>query len=68
MARFDLDVDSPEQIAPVLESAAEEFSADAIELESAHQDTTAGKPWTIVADELNKAAERIGKRLKKMGY
>lgn len=60
----DLDVTFPEQVTPRLRNAADMFNASASELSSSWQERAAGRPWEIIADELNKAADRIDMRLK----
>jgi hypothetical protein len=64
----DLDVASPEKVLDVLTNAAWKFYDSADELNIAHQDASAGRPWTIIADELIKASDRILSRLVKAGY
>lgn len=66
--KLDLDVNKPEAIPDKLRSAADQFLEDAGELDHYHQDESAGKPWRIIANELEKAADRIWTRLKKIGY
>lgn len=60
---LDLDVDSPEKVIPVLRRAIEAFYDSAVELESAWQDRSAGKPWIVIAKELEKAANNIEKKI-----
>jgi len=61
MARgtLNLDVDTPEKVAPVLRRAAEAFFDAAGELESAWQDPHAGRPWQRIAKILDACAEKI---------
>lgn len=58
---FDLDVSAPDKVSTVLRKAAQRFYEDAGELESAHQDRTAGRPWVKIAQALEAAADRIDK-------
>ena len=60
---MDLDVDSPEEVADVLDEAAQAYREGAAELEAAWQDKGAGRPWDIIARELEGCAERIRKKL-----
>jgi hypothetical protein len=66
--KFDLDVNAPEKVSPILLAAAERFYFDAGELESMHQSKAAGKPWIEIAKALEAAADRIEKALKRIGY
>src|SRR5262252_4246391 len=56
---------TPEAVLIVLLSAASDFSADAQNLDASGQD---GKPWHIIGDELDKAVDRMHRRIKKAGY
>lgn len=60
---FDLDVSSPELVPLVLRATADKYREDAGELDSAHQDKTAGKPWRKIARMLDSTADRIAKVL-----
>lgn len=51
--------DAPDAIPGVLRRAAEKMREQASELAVAHQDRHAGKPWTVIAEELDRAAARI---------
>jgi len=65
---FNLDVDSPEKVLSVLRKSADEFNESAAELTESWQDSGAGRPWEIVARELEICANRIEKKLIKAGY
>jgi hypothetical protein len=54
---------SPELIPSVLHAAARNMMEQAAELNSAWQDSSAGKPWEIIALELIACANRIQRRL-----
>jgi len=58
-----LDVEAPDQVAAVLRAAAEAYRESASVVSAAWQDHGAGAPWTTIADELERAAERIERRL-----
>jgi phosphoglycolate phosphatase-like HAD superfamily hydrolase len=62
---FDLDVDSPEKIVRVLQRASDAFHDSASELSASWQDKGAGRPWTVVAEELERASVKITQRLQK---
>jgi len=66
--KLSLDVSSPDDVLEVLGVAADEFRYTASVLEESWQERTGAKPWDIMADELDRAADRIEKRLKKLGY
>ena len=59
MKNLDLDVDAPDQVAPVLRRAAEAYEESATELNSAWQDKSAGWPWHVIATVLKVAAKKI---------
>lgn len=59
MKNLDLDVDEPDKVAKILREAAEQYYESASELESAWQDKAAGKPWTLIAQILERAANQI---------
>lgn len=63
MVDQDLNVADPEQVAGILRNAAQAAYEAAGELESAWQDKSAGRPWKIVARELERCAFRIEERL-----
>jgi hypothetical protein len=64
MARsLDLDVDSPDKVSRILRNAAERFYEDAGELEASWQDPGAGRPWTLIAKILDRAADSIDKKI-----
>ena len=63
MKDFDLDVDSPDEVANVLRDAADAYHESASELDASWQDKSAGRPWTIIARILEKAADQIDKAL-----
>lgn len=67
-SNYSLDVDQPDKVIRVLEYAADQYYAAAAELESAHQDEAAGKPWDVIAAELEQAADRIQTRLRPLGW
>ena len=54
---------SPEGVPDVLRYAAEKMYEQAAELRSAWQSGTAGDPWTMIAVELERAADRIKRKL-----
>ena len=61
----DLDaVAAPDDIPAVLRRAADQCLIDACELVAAWQDRGAGRPWRMVARELERCAGRIEKCLK----
>ncbi len=63
---MDLDkAQNPLDVVYLLEQAAYRFAEDAGELSSAHQDESAGKPWEIVAAELDSCAMKLETKLKK---
>lgn len=64
---FNLDVDSPDKVLPVLRKSADEFYESASELTSEWQDKGAGRPWEIIARELEICANKIEKKLIKAG-
>lgn len=66
--KLNLDVDAPDKVTEVLGRAIGAYLESSSELESAWQDKGAGKPWVIIAQELDKTISRIDKRLKKEGY
>jgi len=66
--RLSLDVDAPDKVAPVLMTAADRFYEDAGELEGVWQEKSAGRPWEIIAKELEAAADRITVKLKRLGW
>lgn len=53
----------PRDIPHVLRRAAQKMRDDAAELRAAWQDRMAGEPWRMVADELERAAQRIANKL-----
>jgi hypothetical protein len=57
------DADHPDKIPGILRRAAEQAYDAAGELESAWQDKAAGKPWLMVARELERCADRIEGKL-----
>lgn len=59
--KIDLDVDAPDKVADVLRRAAEMYYESATELEAAWQDKNAGRPWTKIAQILERAAKNIDK-------
>jgi len=65
MARksLDLDVDSPEKVASILLSAAQDYYESAGELDAAWQDPGAGRPWIKIAKILERAAAQIERAL-----
>jgi hypothetical protein len=66
--KFDLDVDAPEKVIPVLLNAAERFRSDAGGLNYDWNDARAGAPWNEIAKALERAASKIEKALKRIGY
>jgi hypothetical protein len=65
MFDLDLDVDTPEKVPAVLRDAAEKYREAATELQSAWQDSQAGKVWEDFATILERAAESCGKAIQK---
>ncbi len=63
MRDLDLDVDAPDNVSQVLRDAAEAYYESASELESAWQDKGAGRPWTVIAKILERAADQIDKKI-----
>ena len=57
--RLSLDVESPDQVATVLRAAAQAYYESQGELQAAWQDQQAGHDWSIIARELERAADRI---------
>lgn len=66
--RLNLDVDAPHKVSDVLHSAAFVYLDSASELDSAWQNTSAGRPWRMIAKVLASAAVKIDKGMKKMRY
>lgn len=60
---FDLNVSSPELVPLVLRATADKYREDAEELDSAHQDKSAGRPWRKIARMLDSTADRIAKAI-----
>lgn len=54
---------APDGIPAVLRAAAAKMREQAFELDAAWQDRGAGEPWLIVANELDRAASRIAKKI-----
>jgi len=65
MPDLDLDVDTPEELAPVLRAAADQYNESASELQSAWQDPHAGKVWAKFAVILERAADQAEKAVDK---
>lgn len=61
MKSLDLDVDTPEKVAPVLRAAAQAYYEAAGELESAWQSRSAGAPWNKLGRILERAADQCDK-------
>lgn len=60
----DLDApDSPDDVPHVLRNAADRMRAQAADLAASWQDKGAGRPWQMIAAELDRAAKRIEGRL-----
>lgn len=59
--KLDLDVDAPDEVATVLLNAVESYYESAVELRSAWQDESAGRPWEKIAKILEVAAYKIQK-------
>ena len=59
---LNLDVASPAEALRVLRAARDTYADAASECTSNWQDEGAGKPWTILAQELDKAIDRIEAR------
>lgn len=60
------EVGDPAEVPDVLEYAAQRYYESASELDAAWQDPDAGKPWEMIAGELEASAERIRKKLKRL--
>jgi len=60
---YDMDVDDPDKVAPLLRRIAQRYIEDGAELDAAWQDKMAGAPWRIVARELEKCAAAIERKL-----
>lgn len=56
--------DTPVSVARILRHAAQLYYESASELDSAWQDSNAGKPWTRIARELEGLADKIERREK----
>ncbi len=63
MAKLDLDVDTPEKALEVLGRAVDAFYESAVDLEASWQDKSAGRPWRIIAKEIEAAIARIERKL-----
>lgn len=60
MRKTDLqDAATPEDVAPILRNAAEQYRESTLELQAAWQDRNAGKVWDKIARELEHSANRI---------
>lgn len=57
------DPTAPDGVPDVLRAAANKMREQSAELNSAWQEGGAGRPWDMIADELERAATRITKRL-----
>jgi hypothetical protein len=62
---MNLDVDAPEKVADVLTAAATAYQVSAVELSAAWQDHQIPKIWTAIASELDLAAWKIEKLVKR---
>ena len=65
--KTDLDVDRPDIVSDILRNVAQMYYDTEGELESSWQDASAGRIWSKIAKELEKAADRIDSQLKKTG-
>ncbi len=66
MARnLDLDVDAPEKVSAILRAAAEAYRESQSELQSAWQDSQAGKPWQHIANILERAAASVDRAVER---
>lgn len=54
---------APDGVPAVLRAAASKMREQAFELAAAWQDKGAGEPWLVVANELDRAASRIAKKV-----
>jgi len=61
---LNLDVDSPEKVAIVLQAAADVFYEASVEVEYYSQDKGAGKPWIKIARILERAADKIDREIR----
>lgn len=59
--------EKPEDVYDLLHEAADMFDSSALDLESAWQDSAAGRPWAIIARELRRCAGTIKREVSK-GY
>lgn len=60
------DANTPDTLVVTLRQASEQFAEDAANMDAA--DFLSGKVWQIVAQELERAADRIVRRAAKSGY
>lgn len=56
---------NPHDIADTIRLIADAMTEDGAELDSTWQDSSAGKPWRIIAKELRRAAIRIEDELRR---
>lgn len=63
-AELNLDVDSPDKVADILNAAASAYQASAIELSAVWQDRHIPMIWAEIAGELDIAAWKIAKIVK----
>lgn len=64
MKSIDLNVDSPDKVAGVLNDAADAFDESVGELQSAWQDKNAGVVWGKIAKILRRAAASVEKTVR----
>ena len=62
---LNLDVDAPDKVADVLNAAALAYQASAVELAASWQDRRVPMIWAEIAGELDIAAWKIGKIVKR---
>jgi hypothetical protein len=60
---MNLDVGDVRDVAVVLRNAADEYIFAAGQLEAAHEDPRAGRPWMQAASVLDSAASRLEKKV-----
>jgi hypothetical protein len=64
LSRLDLDVDAPDEVAPVLSAAAEAYNASGLELATTWQDDRTPLVWNRIAGILDGAALNIEQAVK----
>lgn len=67
-SKLDLDVETPAAVARILREAADQFAADAANLDAAWQSKSAGRVWNRMARVLDHAATRCEQILNQEGW